>query len=155
LAHCGNYPTSGTTGDETGNTLQCREYHLGVATDGDTAAKAMHCPRASRLGGSVCGTSAAAFCNDAPVVCPAQYVSTAACDTSAALCATNAIGVSTGNSLQCRDYFLGLAMAGGAAAKAANCPDAAADGGSACIGPNGLSCVSVSISPSGLQCNTI
>lgn len=48
---CRTYPTNGEEGDTTGNTLQCRAYHLeAAASDAST-----HCPHASARGVQFCG----------------------------------------------------------------------------------------------------
>lgn len=50
LSSCSGFATTGADGDAAGNTLQCREYHLGVAaTDAAT-----HCSHAGADGGGVC-----------------------------------------------------------------------------------------------------
>jgi hypothetical protein len=147
-----NFPTTGAIGAATGNTLQCRDYHVLAArtamSSSDTAGVTLHCGHASRLGGpdqngggsagATCGTHIDGFCNDATVVCPAQYASTAACHAAATAFPTTTVGVISGNTLQCRDYHLGLALRGDAAAKATHCPDASVGGGSddgGCAGP--------------------
>jgi hypothetical protein len=43
LSKCGGWATTGKPGDAMGNTLQCREYHLGVASSSDMNAMT-HCP---------------------------------------------------------------------------------------------------------------
>lgn len=50
---CAGFATTGTDGDASGDTLQCRVYHLGVAgTDAESATT--HCPHAAADGGGVC-----------------------------------------------------------------------------------------------------
>lgn len=52
MAACANFDDSGTPGDASGDTVQCRIYHLSVAiTTGETA---VHCPHAAPDGGGVC-----------------------------------------------------------------------------------------------------
>jgi hypothetical protein len=46
LTACAAYATSGTFGDTTGNTIQCRMYHATVALGGDATTKMTHCPHA-------------------------------------------------------------------------------------------------------------
>lgn len=43
LSKCGGWATTGKAGDAAGNTIQCRQYHLGVAASSDANA-ATHCP---------------------------------------------------------------------------------------------------------------
>lgn len=54
-----NWP-DGDEGDTTGNTLQCRIYHVGVAAGSEPAE---HCPHAGSTGDGVCGASVT-FRND-------------------------------------------------------------------------------------------
>ncbi|MBX3273801.1 MAG: DUF4331 family protein [Sandaracinaceae bacterium] len=61
MRYCGeaNWPL-GREGDMSGNTLECRIYHAGVAPEDP----AFHCPHASPTGREVCGT--VSFRTDAP-----------------------------------------------------------------------------------------
>jgi hypothetical protein len=43
LSKCGAWATTGKAGDTSGNTIQCREYHQGVASTSDANAMT-HCP---------------------------------------------------------------------------------------------------------------
>ena len=43
LSKCGLWATTGKAGDAMGDTIQCRQYHLGVASSSDANAM-MHCP---------------------------------------------------------------------------------------------------------------
>jgi len=43
---CAQYSITGASGDTTGNTLQCRQYHAGVALTGSDSARTTHCPHA-------------------------------------------------------------------------------------------------------------
>jgi len=52
---CASMATSGSPGDTSGNTVQCRIYHAGVAGNPSSNA-AVHCPHAGASGGGVCGT---------------------------------------------------------------------------------------------------
>lgn len=56
LTSCAAFPTTGTDGDTSGDTLQCREYHLGAAASDP----ATHCSHAGESGGGVCVSSARA-----------------------------------------------------------------------------------------------
>jgi len=50
---CAGFSTSGNPGDTTGNTVQCRIYHAGVAGNPITNA-GLHCPHAGPTGGGQC-----------------------------------------------------------------------------------------------------
>jgi len=52
---CAAYPTSGDVNDGTGNTVQCRIYHAGVA--GQAGQNTTHCPHASPSGAGTCVTA--------------------------------------------------------------------------------------------------
>lgn len=48
LTACAAYAITGTFGDSTGNTIQCRMYHATVALAGDASVKTTHCPHAGQ-----------------------------------------------------------------------------------------------------------
>lgn len=52
LTACSGFDTSGTEGDASGDTLQCRMTHVGFAKD--MSAPDVHCPHAGPTGGGVC-----------------------------------------------------------------------------------------------------
>jgi len=52
-AACAAFATTGSDGDTTGDTLQCRTYHAGAAADD----AATHCPHAGPDGGGVCAAA--------------------------------------------------------------------------------------------------
>jgi hypothetical protein len=108
---CAKYPP-GMVGDKTGDTLECRAYHVGAAEGGMAD---LHCPHAGPLGGkgaAGCGdTQCKVFCGLVAALCPEQYPNGADCD---ADCATYkdkekpfvsdpADGT---DSLKCRGYHL-------------------------------------------------
>jgi len=51
---CAGYSTAGTPGATSGNTVQCRIYHAGVAGTNIAQNAALHCPHAGPSGGGVC-----------------------------------------------------------------------------------------------------
>jgi len=51
---CGNFSSGGAPGDASGNTVQCRIYHAGVAGSDITNNAHVHCPHAGPSGGGVC-----------------------------------------------------------------------------------------------------
>jgi hypothetical protein len=107
-----------------GNTLACRTTHAGYAV----ATPYPHCWHAGPYGFSVCGDECASFCAIAAKACPAaygqggcegkcmSYAKAAAPDTTRATGAYTASGPTTGNTLDCREYYLGEALQGMAAA---------------------------------------
>jgi len=79
MATCGSFPTSGNDGDATGNSLQCRTYHVGVPASYDPAT---HCAAAGTDGGGVCvdnpTPTCESYCADVMSTCTgdnAQYAS--------------------------------------------------------------------------------
>ena len=126
----------GTAGDVGGDTLGCRQYHLGVAKQLSGSASAAHCTHASLSGGGVCvATDAfpkvAAFCDAQEDICGAP----------AAACEASAIGYIAGNrgdravdTLECRAYHLMAASLNAPPGRDAHCTHASADGGGVCAG---------------------
>lgn len=120
MAVCASFPTTGMTGDQSGDTLQCRAYHATAAASNAT----LHCPHAGPTGGSsdpastgVCGDPCEAFCNLEAVACTGAnqvYATTSDCTT--ACKAFKAPGASdppefsdadtAGNTFDCRMYHL-------------------------------------------------
>ncbi len=84
----------GTSGDTSGNTAACREYHLSVAATDATAAT-IHCPHASPDGGGVCVASTPPFCTQYQTVCVDTSKGTAYTD-----CATQVTTSTPLNGLQ-------------------------------------------------------
>jgi hypothetical protein len=101
------WPT-GMSGDTSGNTLGCRIYHATAAASDPTT----HCPHAGPSGGNVCGTWCDNYCQLMAKNCTG---SNAVYD--AATCMTKCMtipttgnpGATSGNSVQCRIYHLGVA----------------------------------------------
>ena len=123
---------AGTAGAASGNSLACRAYHAtNAASDPGT-----HCPHAGPTGGSVCGSLCENYCDLAMSNCTgddALYNDNASCMTACEGFATDgAIGATSGNSVQCRIYHLGVA--GSSAAMAHDhCPHGGETGGGVCI----------------------
>jgi len=117
----------GTAGATSGNTLACREYHLGAAKND----KATHCPHASYGGGGICSASACdTFCTSAIAKCPSTYPSKDKCVDMCNAWATGTTGATGGDSLACRSYHLGVASG---VNDAVHCPHASPSGGNVCV----------------------
>jgi hypothetical protein len=120
---CNNYCMTaaawpaGTAADTSGNTLGCRLYHAGAAASDPVT----HCPHAGPTGGNVCGTWCDNYCQLMAKNCTG---SNAVYD--AATCMTKCMTIPTtgkpndtsGNTVQCRIYHLGVA----ATDAATHCP---------------------------------
>jgi len=57
MSTCATMNTNGNPGDVSGNTVQCRIYHAGVAGNPVQTNAQLHCPHAGPTGGGVCGAS--------------------------------------------------------------------------------------------------
>jgi len=104
MTTCAVFP-EGTPSDTAGNTAWCRTYHAGDPAAMDPA---MHCPRASASGGTVCGTPCEAYCSQMGANCggeiavfPSETDCMAACE---AFPQDGAFYAIDGNSAQCRIY---------------------------------------------------
>jgi len=138
-------PTNGTTGATSGNTLQCRIYHLGTPAAG---APATHCPHgqivsSNTIGGPADGpcappqlTACEVYCNAVAASCTAATDNPYSgltgtcldvCNTRAAWPAT---GAANSNSLSCRTTHAQLAASPGP--PAVHCPHAGPTGGGVC-----------------------
>lgn len=111
LSACDDYNDTGKEGDRTGDTLQCRLYHVEVAN----LSPARHCPHAAASGGGVCVQEKSpcnVYCAEMEDVCNGleatrQYDSVDACQNACAGFKTNGgAGVLTGDTVQCRIAFL-------------------------------------------------
>jgi hypothetical protein len=115
----------GAAGDQTGDTLECRAYHAGVA---DTTDPEIHCVHAGPLGvgptaGNGCGTDACtAFCNVAETVCAGaasyDFTSFDDCRTKCQTLDYSAdfnMNQMAGAVLQCHTYHLSVAAQDGSA----------------------------------------
>lgn len=125
--------TVGTAGATSGNTLACRIYHLGLASQSASNA-ATHCPHAGPYGFGACGPESDDFC----ALYQAQCGTWGDPDCGAAANALPRVdaGVLTttlGNSLDCREYHLENAYKVGDTNGAGHCNHAAKSPGSTCL----------------------
>ena len=131
----------GTTGDTSGNTAACRIYHLGVAAT-DAAA---HCPHGNLAGGSDAvgfpctdpapepSAACVEYCDLASTNCTEDNTidfGDSTCEDACAAMAEGTTGDTSGNTVACRIYHLGVA----ADAPGAHCPHANLEGGSEAAG---------------------
>ena len=99
---------AGMTGDTSGNTIGCRLYHAGAAAADPTT----HCPHAGPTGGNVCGSWCENYCQLMAKNCTGANAvyDAATCMTKCATIPTSGqVNDTTGNSIQCRIYHLGVA----------------------------------------------
>jgi len=124
-ATCNTYCTSaagwpaGMMGDTSGNTIGCRLYHAGAAA----ADPVLHCPHAGPTGGNTCGSWCDNYCQLMAANCTGTNAvyDAATCMTKCATIPTSGqVNDTTGNSIQCRIYHLGVA----ASDPATHCPHA-------------------------------
>jgi hypothetical protein len=132
-AECAAF-AAGMPGDMSGNSLECRAYHAGVA---GTMNPEVHCVHAGPLGsgsdaaGAACTTNnierCQAYCSIVTEVCgTTPYASADACNT-ACMTATDdtdfTTNVQSGDNLACHMYHVSVAAQGGANATT-HCPHA-------------------------------
>jgi len=129
------FTTTGTAGEVSGDTFECRVYHLSVAANTSLPTNpATHCGHAGPTGNGACGDICDVFCKQQTTVCPPMNWTAANCvaqckNASATnpsvlafprIAGNNAHITSTsGHSLQCRFYHM---YAGVPAATAVHCP---------------------------------
>jgi hypothetical protein len=117
-------PKTGTTGETSGNSVGCREYHASVASK-DAASATLHCPHAGPTGANTCGTWCDNYCALVMSNCTAAnklYDTDAACQSECAKFATSGKpGDAAGNTVQCRIYHMGVAGTDAASATT-HCP---------------------------------
>ena len=112
LSECSNFALTGTEGDRKGDTLQCRLYHLSVAsTDPE-----LHCPHSGPTGAGQCVdevTLCERYCGQMEEVCGdvPQYASAEEC---VMVCNADIrqSTEATGNTVQCRLDLLGKTDSG-------------------------------------------
>ncbi|HWE28824.1 MAG TPA: hypothetical protein VHB97_12525 [Polyangia bacterium] len=111
---CNTYCTSaaawpaGKVGDVSGNTIGCRLYHAGAAASDPTT----HCPHAGPTGGDMCGSWCDNYCQLMAKNCTGSNAvyDMATCMTKCATIPTTGMPNDTsGNTVQCRIYHLGVA----------------------------------------------
>ena len=106
IAACEAFPTNGDVNEASGDSVQCRMFHLGAAK-GDPAT---HCAHGGQSGANVCGTWCQVYCDIMDTNCPNEYSGAAACDTACgAFPDGGQIGDGAGDSVQCRIYHAGAA----------------------------------------------
>ncbi|HEX8950752.1 MAG TPA: hypothetical protein VF945_02855 [Polyangia bacterium] len=114
VGSCTSYCTSaagwpaGMMGDLTGNTIGCRLYHAGAAA----ADPVVHCPHAGPTGGNTCGSWCDNYCQLMARNCTGANAvyDAATCTSKCAMLGTQGrANDTTGNTVQCRIYYLGLA----------------------------------------------
>lgn len=126
LAMCGAM-TPGTYA-EGADSVGCRQYHAG------NLPASVHCPHAGSHGGGVCSGASrcAAYCKINLALCTgnnAAYADEAACVTACTgwnYTAGNEVGLTSGDSFNCRMYHLQAALDGVAASLTTHCPHTAA-----------------------------
>lgn len=99
--------TVGTEGATSGNTLACRVYHLGLASQGGTNAD-QHCGHAGAFGFGGCGNELDNFCFFYEAQCGKTW-GAADCPAGAALIPNldgGPLGTTLGYSIDCREYHL-------------------------------------------------
>jgi len=111
----------GMMGDTSGNSVGCRAYHAGAAMSNAM----VHCPHAGPTGGNVCGSWCENYCYLALRNCTGGnsiYPDIGTCMTTCGQIPTGGKPNDTsGNTVQCRIYHLGLAGMNAASA-ATHCP---------------------------------
>eukprot|EP00035_Acanthoeca_spectabilis_P014693 m.285059 g.285059 ORF g.285059 m.285059 type:complete len:755 (+) comp16200_c1_seq15:3773-6037(+) len=127
----------GTPGATSGNTLACRIYHLNVARqqiDGSPT-ESLHCSHASDSGNNTCvgAPSASDFCDDFIDTCGVNngWVSAGECQAAVPAFITGSYPTdTTGNTLSCRAYHLGVAksQAPATTGRANHCAHASSNG---------------------------
>jgi hypothetical protein len=111
---------AGTANATSGNTIACRLYHAGAAASDPTT----HCPHAGPSGGDVCGSWCENYCQLMAKNCTGANAvyDAATCMTKCATIPTNGQpNDTTGNTVQCRIYHLGVAGTDAASATL-HCP---------------------------------
>lgn len=126
------------TGATSGDTFQCRIYHLGVANT-SVANMATHCPHAGFNGGDgTCGTACQAYCDSMLYACPGTFNSTGTNATANCLqqCEmypelhtnpANNVTEPLENTYECRAWHVLFGIANNATA--VHCPHASPNGG--------------------------
>lgn len=139
-ATCNGYTQTGLVGAMSGDTYQCREYHLSIAfaMGADLTENERHCSHTRSQTTRHCVSSVSsckAFCQAFEAYCDGEATGYANCEAECESFPTNGmLGATAGDSLQCREYHLGVAALGNDAAKTTHCPHAQLNGGAVCVG---------------------
>lgn len=111
---------AGTTGDQTGNTVQCRlSQALSAKSTGE---RSQYCPAAGPGGSHICGTDCEGYCVLMRETCPNQFAAaqfngslayclTTACPSIPTLDAGFNVAQESGNTINCRLYHVSAANA--------------------------------------------
>lgn len=134
LAMCAKLSV-GDAGASMGNSLACRVYHLGVASQNAQQASA-HCPHAGPYGYGQCGTECEDFCLLYDSQCGQGTFGGGGC-TQACPNITNPNNLTTflnasGNTLDCREYHLENAYQANNTNGQGHCSHATSGGGGVC-----------------------
>lgn len=111
LRQCGAYAV-GTPGDDSGNTLACRMTHALIARD-FPGERANSCPAAGPGGNGVCGSNCEGYCNLMLQTCD-TFTTDDECQSACREVPDLGgfeVSQNEGNSVQCRLYHLGAALA--------------------------------------------
>lgn len=111
LRQCEAYAV-GSAGDDTGNTLACRMTHALIARD-FPGERANSCPAAGPGGNGVCGSNCEGYCNLMLRTCD-TFTTDAECQSACREVPDQGgfeVSQNEGNSVQCRLYHLGAALA--------------------------------------------
>jgi hypothetical protein len=115
----------GTPCDTSVNTVDCRTTHASQATG---TVQSVECVNAGPTGGGVCGSLCDNYCQDAQHACKGAQTLFPDYLTCKSMCAafptTGAPTDTSGNTIQCRIYYLGLAADATPGADTTNCPHA-------------------------------
>lgn len=132
----------GDLNDASGDTLECRIYHLGVARNSTAASdRDFHCGHASAAGNDVCVETPTSrqFCDDFITTCgtsEGDWATTDQCQAAQLSTIAGADGATSGDTTACRMYHLGVAkMRNGIGAHLrTHCSHASSNGGGVCTG---------------------
>jgi hypothetical protein len=133
----------GNTGDQSGNTINCRLYQAQQA--GSTGEKTTYCPVSGPGGNNICGSNCEDYCTLMQLTCPDQFKNsdlTIGFNGSLSICLTQCAllpvldggfnaDLQSGNNIDCRLYHVSAANADPTAPQT-HCPHAA--GASPCTG---------------------
>jgi len=103
----------GADGDESGNSVQCRLFHALIA-ERSPGERLTECPAAGPGGDDICGSNCEGYCTLMLATCGGTFESQEACLASCAAVSDLGgydIGQTAGDSLQCRLYHVGAALA--------------------------------------------
>ncbi|MFT4704046.1 MAG: hypothetical protein ACI81R_001742 [Bradymonadia bacterium] len=106
------WPT-GVIDDQSGNSIGCRIYHSQRAQEATGASRISHCNHAGETGFETCGSNCENYCTLSTSICTGDDANFADFEDCAEQCRDlnddGEIGDTSGDSIQCRMYHLGLA----------------------------------------------